>query len=352
MARFLTYKYVASSSPRNNLETPSPALPTLRIRKIMTTPSDLNPTPSILDPSAYLPPVLNFELTIETYVSIAALVVQIWDMLNNVNADYKLLTRHQLRLPTIVYFISRFSTLAYMLMVTIFETASIGDCEKLYKLIPWLFCIAMPSTSLLFFFRVTAMYSDYKSVVAFFFLMWLGILAGGVTSVLSVLSDAGSNIGPTRRCIGGTMKTFIWTGIIVPLVNDSLIFFAISFRLMLVGLGERVRIRDAVKVIIFGKDLPAFSKALLRDGQAYYLTTLGLTFTTTIIFFIQSMPIVYRTILAMPNFTVINIMACRVYRRTKSGVYRENNGVELRLPVSFRESSRRADFAGGLQPVH
>ena len=32
----------------------------------------------------------------------------IWDMLNNINADYRLLTQYRIVFPTVAYFISRY----------------------------------------------------------------------------------------------------------------------------------------------------------------------------------------------------------------------------------------------------
>lgn len=39
--------------------------------------------------------------------------------------------------------------------------------------------------------------------------------------------------------------------------------------------------------------------------------------------FDQSVPVPLRSMCATPNIVLVNIMACRVYRRTKAGVFRE-----------------------------
>ncbi|KDR73150.1 hypothetical protein GALMADRAFT_142293 [Galerina marginata CBS 339.88] len=315
-------------------------------------PSRLGSSPPIVHPSAppaYFPPSVSSDLIVASYLPVAALVVHIWDMLNNVNADYKLLTRHRLRLPSIVYCISRLSTLACLLVVTIYTSAFFGPCDPNFHLSPWLYCIAMQSTSLLFFFRVSAMYHDHKPVALFFFLTWLGILGGSLSSALIAHIQG---VGPTKNCLGRARKSFVWTSFIVPLVNDTLIFIAISFRLTLIGLPENTRFKDAFRVIIFGKDLPSFSKALLRDGQAYYLTTLVLSFTVTIVFFIESIPSVYRVLLSLPNLTIVNFMACRVYRRTKSGMYRETSSLELSIPMAFHDCTRTPENSTALLSVN
>ncbi|KAF8898040.1 hypothetical protein CPB84DRAFT_1825539 [Gymnopilus junonius] len=218
---------------------------------------------SILDAShplaylAYLPPDVAYQVTIALYVLVAALSIQIWDILNNVHEDYRILMKRPASFPNIVYCVSRIFTLAYLLYAIIYETTPIGNCEKLSQVGPWLICIAIPSTSLLFFFRVHAMYNRHKYVSGFFFLMWLAVLGGNLTNVPGV---AGFNIGLTKHCLNGTLKPYISVGIIMQFVNDSLI-----------GMEEEMKLKDVPRVIVFKKNLPAFTKALLWDGQAYYL---------------------------------------------------------------------------------
>ncbi|KAF8965456.1 hypothetical protein BDZ97DRAFT_1812262 [Flammula alnicola] len=225
--------------------------------------------PNPFTPMAFLPPDLAFQLTVASYVLVGALVGQIWDMLNTLSIDYKMFTRFRIGLPGIVYVISRFSTLAYLLYSTIFETAPIDNCTKLSKIGPWLFVIAHPSTALLFFFRIRAMYHDKKVVIVFFFLMWLAVVGGSATSIPGI---SGLNIGTTKYCINGKLEPYVSAGAIVPMVYDSFVFIAISWRLMQFSTGtEDPTLKEGAKMMIFGHNLSAFPKAMLQDGQAYYL---------------------------------------------------------------------------------
>ncbi|KDR73856.1 hypothetical protein GALMADRAFT_71553 [Galerina marginata CBS 339.88] len=311
----------------------------------MSTPT---PTPTALptldtsNPLAYLsylPPSLAYESTIGVYVLVASLVVQIWDIFNNLNEDYKLLTRNPIRAPAVVI-----STLAYLLFAVIYQTAPIGNCQVLSKVGSLLFCIAMPATALLFYFRVTALYNN-KYVSAFFFVLWLGLLGGTATDIVGI---DGYNIGPTRHCSGGTLKPIVSSIAFGVLVNDSLIFVAISFRLMQIAQPEEMKLKEVLKAVVFGNNLPAFSRALLRDGQAYYLTTNTASFIYIVIFYINSIPLLYRLIFGVPNFALTNILACRVYRRTKSGQYREYSTMNLSLPLEFLEEPRVGNATLGL----
>lgn len=152
----------------------------------------------------------------------------------------------------------------------ILKAAPIGHCMMLSKLPPWMFMIALPSTALLFYFRVCAMYDNNRTVSALFFVMWLGVVGGCVPSTIGV---SGARIGPTEYCISTTLKQYVAAGTIMSLIYDSAIFIAISWRLMRLNLADDMdfSFKDAMKAIIFGKKLSKFSKVLLQDGQAYYL---------------------------------------------------------------------------------
>jgi hypothetical protein len=273
-------------------------------------------------PMAFLPPDLAFQVTIASYILVGSSGVMIWDILNNVSGDYKLLTKHRIGLPTIAYFISRFGALGYVLASTIFETAAITwNCARFEKILCTLYPIAIPATSLLFFFRVKAVFDRNQLVVAFFAFMWLATLAGCLTVTQGV---TGINIGPTKYCLNFDLKDYVAAAAIIPLINDTLVFLAISWRLM-TNTHVDYDIRSGVKTLMFGEYLPAFSKTLFQDGQAYYLTTVTTNLMTVIMLYVSSVPITYRTMFSVPNIALMNIMACRVFRNTKFGVFRETS---------------------------
>ncbi len=56
---------------------------------------------------------------------------------------------------------------------------------------------------------------------------------------------------------------------LAPLIHDTLVFAAISYRLAQISYEETLP--GVLKAAIFGKYLPKFTKGLLHDGQRYYL---------------------------------------------------------------------------------
>jgi hypothetical protein len=125
----------------------------------------------------------------------------------------------------------------------------------------------VPITILLFVFRVSALYNNNKYVVAFFTLSWLSVFASSVTLPIGA---AASNIGTTKYCIQTQLAKYIGINMILTLLNDTMVFFATSAALMKNAYKD-VTFQNGFMVVLIGKDLPAFSKNLLRDGQAYYL---------------------------------------------------------------------------------
>ncbi|KAF8876781.1 hypothetical protein CPB84DRAFT_1795605, partial [Gymnopilus junonius] len=254
---------------------------------------------------------LAFQITVTKYFLIGSLSVTIWDILSNLHEDWKMLKTGGMGVSIVFYFISRMSTLAYLLGLTIIETAPIGNCSSV-QTIQTMLSISISTTSFLFFLRIRAMYIDNNLVSAFF----------SSRLVTPAQGISGSNIGTTSYCINTRLEPYVAASSIILTVNDTLVFCATTWRLM-----DNSYINPTMKngpgIAIFGRHLPAFSRSLLKDGQVYYLTTLGLNIVTVSLFFNDSIPIVYRSFIAIPNVAIINIMTCYIYRKIRLGLYTE-----------------------------
>jgi len=214
--------------------------------------------------------------------------------------------------------------------------APLRHCKPFEKAVNVLFPLAVCSTALLFFFRVRAVFNRNKWVVTFFTFMWLAVVAGCLSPISGV---AGMNIGPTKYCIIASVQPYIATAAIIPLVNDTLVFLAISWRLMQNAHVDQ-DLKTGFRIFAFGEYMPGLSRALLQDGQAYYLyvsifsdrslltlcssrTTVTTSLLTVIMLYVDAVPVVYRTMFTVPNIVLMNVMACRVFRHTKFGLLRE-----------------------------
>ena len=102
--------------------------------------------------------------------------------------------------------------------------------------------------------------------------MWLAVLAGSLTSIPGVV---GGSIRLTNNCPDVYVRPYAAATGIIPLANDTLVFLAIAWRLMKNANADKKNnlnpIKTGFKILAFGDYLLPLSKAVLQDGQAYYL---------------------------------------------------------------------------------
>lgn len=129
--------------------------------------------------------------------------------------------------------------------------------------------IALVTTLLQFLIRVNAIFSDVRFAQWFFTCLW--ILASGGTSLLI--------LGVSNSGICNSDYSF-YVPVISVLVHDSCVFVAISYRIYEISMAfpkrslpETSTNANQFKVLetLWGKNLPSLSRALLRNGQIYYL---------------------------------------------------------------------------------
>ncbi|KAF9044988.1 hypothetical protein BJ165DRAFT_1474706 [Panaeolus papilionaceus] len=298
-----------------------------------------SPLPNPLTPMAFLPPELANQVTIGIYVLVGGCAVFVWDLVDNLRNDYRLLKDYKFRLPTTIYLVSRLGTLGLVLSGVIFASAAITwDCARFHKIVGAFYPITIPATSLLFFLRLRAVFDRNKIVVTAFGLIWITLFASAISVPFGLI---GANIGPTKYCVTASIRKFIVAPTIISFVHDTLVLFAISWRLMsLTHLDQDVR--RGVKGMVLGDYLPSFSRALLHGGQQYYTVTVSLNLLTVIMFFVHSVPPTYRLMFTVPNVTLMNIMACRVFRNTKFGLIQDSS-----MSTSVLQQTRDTNGAVG-----
>ena len=136
------------------------------------------------------------------------------------------------------------------------------------------FSTAVVFTSLLYFFRTRAVFNRNRWIVAFFAGLWLAVLGGCLAFVIDVF-DAPTPAPNTHAfCIKENISPFVAAATIIPLINDTLTFLAVTWRLFCNSYVRRT-LKNGIRLLVFGDYLPVFSKVLLQDGQAYYLLALS-----------------------------------------------------------------------------
>ncbi len=156
---------------------------------------------------------------------------------------------------------------AILLTSNIFIGAPTGHCFKFNRIVHAWCPISVCCSALLFFFRLRAIYNRNKIVVTVFFVLWIGLI---VAALFVPLGISGGPVGTTLYCQYTNFSQASYAGIIGPLVYDTLVFAAISWRLMQVASVE-INCRSTLQILFSKKGLPAFTAHILEDGQIYYL---------------------------------------------------------------------------------
>ncbi|KAK6984954.1 hypothetical protein R3P38DRAFT_3332627 [Favolaschia claudopus] len=225
-------------------------------------------------PLALLPPDVAAQLRIAEYVT-----AFIWDVLCNAPNDWKLVTKHRIGMGTWVYFIARVCTTFYIITSTLLLTYPVGDCVLAHQIYTSASAIVMPANGLLMFLRTRAIFNNNKRLVSLLLLLWLLVVGTAILPAIPGMAVV-VNIGPTKYCFVTIDKHTAWSSaeifhMVAPIIYDTVVFVAISLRMFHASYmesldGNRSR-KTKIMAAITGKYLPRFSKAVLRDGQAYYL---------------------------------------------------------------------------------
>ncbi|KAF7373774.1 hypothetical protein MSAN_00589100 [Mycena sanguinolenta] len=273
--------------------------------------------PNPFTPFAFLPPAAADKFEQSRYLFAATLGAYGWDIGLNLGNDYALLLKHRVRFPTIVYFLSRAFTLAYILGSFIYTVAPIKNCNALGLGNSICLVLSQTATAMLFFLRVTAVWYPSKIAFAVFSILWIAVLGAGITASFGI---RGAHIGPTMQCITTTVPADIEVAVIMPLINDTAIFLAITYCILV-----HTIVADSVlarlRIFFGGTGLSTLSQALLRSGQHFYLIVVATH--VTILVLPQSKGF-YRGLLVVPALALINAMACLVFRKIKFGLISSN----------------------------
>ncbi|KAF7336008.1 hypothetical protein MSAN_02314500 [Mycena sanguinolenta] len=188
-------------------------------------------------------------------------------------------------------------TLAFIL-TSFFQAASVTNCNASTLSLAICFILSQTSTAMLFFFT-----SD-RGLVPEQDCLW------GVLYTLA---------GRPRSGYYGAAWTNIEVSVIVPLINDTAVFLAINYRI-LVHMGVTDSSMARLRGFFGGTGLSALSRALLQSGQHFYLIATTAHLTLLVVMKLPQLPPVYHTMLSVPGFALVNAMACLVFRRIKFGL--------------------------------
>ncbi|TFK38667.1 hypothetical protein BDQ12DRAFT_630449 [Crucibulum laeve] len=304
-------------------------------------PADL---PNPLTPLAFLPPTLSNQFEVSRYLYAVTLGIYMWDVAINLGSDYQLLFKHAIRFPTIVYYMSRTTTLTYIINCFIFQVGHVDNCQALEIALGICYILSTSTTSLLFLMRIQAIYHRNQAVRIMFIFLWVAVTAAAVVVPVGI---SGAHIGPTQQCINTRVEQYTAATAIVQMINDTAIFLAISYKILNVSLGDE-SLKTRAKMFFGNGSLPVVSRLLLQSGQQYYLIAACGNIVLLVLVELPNLPDVYRGMCTIPVLAVNNLMACIVFRKIKFGLISQDGSPM----VNEFKSSFSGHSTGGLPSHH
>ncbi|KAJ6570571.1 hypothetical protein DFH09DRAFT_1033071 [Mycena vulgaris] len=278
-----------------------------------------------------LPTELRPEI-VSAYGVVGCTAVFIWDVLNNLRNDYRLLFKRRFHVASGAYVVSRLACLVYLVGFTIFSTHPIQACNTAFVAFSCFYSLVISTSTFLFLLRVRAVYDGDRLVTATFGFLWLTVVG---TSMIVPFSGNAQRLGDSFQCVIVSVGVYSSSAGITLTVYDTLVFFAISYRLVSnFRDSEELTRGELVRAFFSGAGLPAFSKAVFTDGQMYYMITAATNGVATFLLYIPNTTpganAMDHGVLVIPNIALMSIMACRVYRTTK---LRVPGSTEFSLPT-------------------
>ncbi|KZP07996.1 hypothetical protein FIBSPDRAFT_816544 [Athelia psychrophila] len=275
-------------------------------------------------PLAFLPPDMANQFEVTGYVYIATLAAYTWDWLKALPEEYKIFRRGRLNPANIAYLLSRIGSLGFCVTAVVSAVAPVAHCQALQYIIGFFYEVSLPATSLLFFFRVKAVYAHGRVITLFFGALWFAILGLSILPMVAIRSD---HIPNTQHCTETVVGDFVSVPAIITAVYDTLVFIAISAQMVVHTLnGDTWTART--RSFVYGNGMYSLSRALLRGGQIYYFATVGISILYIVLNFASSFPEELRLILGLATVALPSAMACYVFRALLLGII-DDDGLVL-----------------------
>ncbi|KAF9257383.1 hypothetical protein L218DRAFT_1017950, partial [Marasmius fiardii PR-910] len=187
-------------------------------------------------PFTFLTPDISNQFEIPRYLYAVTLGGYIWDCAINLESDYRLLFKHRIPYPTVIYYLSSFCPLSLIVQSNFLlhvKAGNVSSCQTLQLTLGIFYVLTTAFTALLFLLRVIAVWIMNKWIIASFTILWVSTVGGAVTVPFGI---SGGHIGPA--CINTQIDSYAQSAAIVPMIYDSAVFLAITYRILMNSLLE------------------------------------------------------------------------------------------------------------------
>ncbi|KAJ3575857.1 hypothetical protein NP233_g820 [Leucocoprinus birnbaumii] len=270
---------------------------------------------TILNPDTYLnhlSPSDGQAFEIGRNIMLVTVGMTVWDILIYVPEDLRILRRNPFQCVVLCSIFSRLFALGYVLLGALGAIMSFQDPYPPFMVKAFFGAFALSGSSFLFLRRLHAVYSDQRWVRWFFTLLWTSFF--GV--VFSVPWGLGMSFIPgTGYFFEVPIKPNVAVTGMLLLVFNTLVFLAISIKIAVTHNSNDERINW--NTVISGRALPRLSRAILQNGQQYYLMTAGTVLFITVIMFAPSISPSLKMTFTIPIMPFEASMASRAYRNLR-----------------------------------
>ncbi|KAF8445991.1 hypothetical protein L210DRAFT_3628621 [Boletus edulis BED1] len=285
----------------------------------------------ILNPNVYLnylQPTDASEYEIARDIFLVTFGALLWDILSSLPGDWTIIRTTTPSPVLLAYFSSRTCALAVVLMSALAKTGPVPKCGVLELILFIFWIVASASSSYLFLKRVHALFLQERLVRHAFTVLWIAGVGASVVVVLPGSLHVYYEIANTKHCMNAQIKSYVSAAFIGPVLFDSLVYYAISFKIIMfhqtteLVTGWRALFR--VKV-----SLPHLSQAILRGGQQYYSITNSFNITALVWASSRSVSPVLQSLPFVPAVALTSAMTCRVFRNLKLEALRKTEIANL-----------------------
>ena len=162
--------------------------------------------------------------------------------------------------------VSPFVTVRLKLILSVPSLAApVDHCHLIGKLQSFGGGFQYIGSSLLFLFRVRAVFIGHRYVVWFFYFLWTAVVATCIAAGFA-LDDA--PLGGTKYCFDLHMAKFGAAAMVVSAVNDTLVFVFITGKILR---DNRSPYTSVWRTFLTGEGMGKMSRLLLQSGQLYYM---------------------------------------------------------------------------------
>ncbi|KAJ8074069.1 hypothetical protein PM082_012361 [Marasmius tenuissimus] len=284
-------------------------------------------------------------------VVVGCLAIVFWDIVIHLRVDLRLIRRTGIHLPQIAYILLRIAILAFLLTdIMLLASRVSSHCSALNVVLASLESLHYTLVGLLRLLRVRAMYRNRLWAGRLFVLLW--IASSGMSIWLSsfridqtaIVENIcmHTKLNVTLQRVSSANRTFQGACIIAAV--------SMSFALSSTDLqpAQRIGLVERFKTSVIAKDVPTFSKSLLRRSQWDFLLLFSINLLIAVGIGIDRIPIAYRVGILRIAPTFMNCGVCSAFRNIARSKEKTEVMVDDLLPISFNRNPNTSSSEIGL----